>query len=80
MVGDARPRGGVGLGGEDFQARIDLIGIRPKNFAVELKSQLDGESGFADPGGAGDEDGELTAQADAAGVPRCGVRRRPWRR
>lgn len=63
MVGNTSEQLGRRLGGEQGQAGVDLIGIGPKNFAVEPGSQLNGEKRFADPGGAGNNDGSVIAQA-----------------
>ena len=64
--GTARPRFVVGLCGKDLHAAIDLVGVGTENFAVEPVCQLDGESGFADPGWAGDDDGGLIPQIGGA--------------
>jgi hypothetical protein len=45
------------LAGKNLQPAINLIGVCANNFAVEPICQLDGESGLADPGWAGDNDG-----------------------
>lgn len=90
MVRDFRLKLRGGLGGEDGEAGVDLIRVAPNNFAADLEGQLGGEKGFADPGGAGDDDGEVIAQAartipadpaarTGAGV-RCAFPRPPWRR
>ena len=57
VVGNLFPERLLRLAGEDDEARIDLIGIRTNNFAADLESQFGGEDCFADPGGAGNDDG-----------------------
>lgn len=91
MMRGASQEVGAGLGGQDAEAGIDLIGIGTNNFAAEPASQFGGESAFADPGGAGNNDGCITAQAAARTAPlrteaarpggsaRCASLPRPWR-
>jgi hypothetical protein len=59
VVGDLGPVFESGLGGADIHATIEGHGVDGDDLGAQAAGELEGESGFADGGGAGEIEGGL---------------------